>query len=48
MMSKQEALDNLIREYGDSVSVHKAFQMLGSRNQISPVVSTYQNEHNFA
>ena len=34
-----EARERLNNDFGDVVSVHKAFQMLGSRTQISPQVS---------
>ena len=41
-MSVNEAREKLNEEFGDVVSVHKAFQMLGSRNLITPQVSPDQ------
>ena len=35
-MSLAEAREALNNEFGDMVSVHKAFQMLGQRSAISP------------
>ena len=43
-MALEQAEEFLTKEFGDQVSVQKAFLMLGQRTKISPAVSTYSFE----
>ena len=40
-MTMAEARERLNNDFGDMVSVHKAFQMLGKRDKITPAVSSH-------